>query len=89
MPVGVTHDGRYAIEVTDVVGEEQTPAAAAKPAAAPAANGANAAKPAANANAPANANAAAAAGARRSAPPTPSTAAARLAATDKKPAGRA
>jgi flagellar motor switch protein FliM len=83
-----THDGRYAIEVTDVVGEET--AAAAKPAVAavPAANPANgrAAPPAANAtaNASANANAAAAA-ARRSAPP----AAARPAATDKKPAGRA
>jgi flagellar motor switch protein FliM len=88
-----THDGRYAIEVTDVVGEEQAPAAAAaKPAAAvPAANGANganAAKPAVNANAPANANAnanAATAAARRSVPPV----AARPSATDKKPAGRA
>ena len=66
-----THDGRYAIEVTDVIGEEPAPAAATKPAA----------------PAPANANAAVAA-ARRTAPSTPTTAAARPNAPDPKTAGK-
>ena len=46
-----THDGRYAIEVTDVIGEEQPPAAATKPAATANAN-ANAAVAAARRTAP-------------------------------------
>ena len=84
-----THDGRYAIEVTDVVGEPATPSAAA---AAPV--NASAAKPAAagaTANAPnANAAAANAAASRRTAPPAPNTAAARPTAPDpKKNAGKA
>jgi len=80
-----THDGRYAIEVTDVIGEEPAPSVATKPAM-PA--------PTAPAPAPANSNAAganahaAAAAARRTAPPAPATAAARPNAPDKKTAGK-